>query len=428
MGRETRVNPLSRWRTLFAAAWARQRRRVMVMALAVFGWSLRWSAAGQVEGPVAEPKACTRNCGIRTPTPNRAHTATPSLTPTLWRTPTPTPSPSGCSTETTLCLGEGRFLVIATWTKPDGESGPAHAVALTADSGYFWFLDANNVEVAVKALNGCSVNGHSWIFSAGLTNLAVAITVTDTTTNQSKTYSNLQGTPFQTIADTTTFAACPADAESLAVGNPEEPGENVVIAPQAATRNSPSDSKVGCVGSDTVLCLSGRFQVEATWQTTSGSSGVGHATNLTPESGYFWFFDASNVELVVKALDACEIGSGQWFFATGMTTVGVQLTVTDTFTGEVKIYGPTTAGVLFVPILDTAAFPFVRHRLPPSRRPLRRLPRRLPAEATISSTPRYTPTSGPTNAPTPTPGPPAVMISRTWVRPRISPQRMELLA
>ena len=34
-----------------------------------------------------------------------------------------------CSTETTLCLSEGRFLVDATWTKPDGESGIAHAVA-----------------------------------------------------------------------------------------------------------------------------------------------------------------------------------------------------------------------------------------------------------------------------------------------------------
>ena len=53
------------------------------------------------------------------------------------------------------------------------------------------------------------------------------MTVTDTATNQSKTYSNPQGTPFQTIADTITFAACPAGAESLAISNPEEPGENM---------------------------------------------------------------------------------------------------------------------------------------------------------------------------------------------------------
>jgi plastocyanin len=96
------------------------------------------------------------------------------------------------------------------------------------------------------------------------------------------------------------------------------------------------------------------------WQTASGSSGVGHPANLTAGSGYFWFFDPSNVELVVKALDACAIGSGQWFLAAGMTTVGVQLNVTDTFTGDVKTYGNTpsgnTPGVAFVPVLDTAAF------------------------------------------------------------------------
>jgi hypothetical protein len=269
------------------------------------------------------------------------------------QTLTGTPTSSSCSTETTLCLA-GRFLVEATWTKPDGESGQGQAVPLTADSGYFWFLDANNVEVAVKALNGCSVNGHSWIFSAGLTNLAVAMTVTDTATNQSKTYSNPQGTPFQTIADTTSFAACPPGAASSAIGNPEEPSRDVV-APEPAAAMALSASAPGCVGSDAVLCLSGRFQVEATWQAASGSSGAGHAANLTSESGFFWFFDSSNVELVVKALDACAIGDGQWFFAAGMTTVGVQLKVTDTLTGDVKNYA-NIVGVPFPPILDTAAF------------------------------------------------------------------------
>jgi hypothetical protein len=60
-------------------------------------------------------------------------------------------------------LSEGRLLVDATWMKLDGSSGIAHAVALTADSGYFWFLEPGNVELAVKTLNGCSVNG----FGAG---------------------------------------------------------------------------------------------------------------------------------------------------------------------------------------------------------------------------------------------------------------------
>ena len=30
---------------------------------------------------------------------------------------------------------------------------------------------------------------------------------------------------------------------------------------------------------------------------------------LTSDSGYFWFFDADNIELVVKVLDACTPGN-----------------------------------------------------------------------------------------------------------------------
>lgn len=56
---------------------------------------------------------------------------------------------------------------------------------------------------------------------------------------------------------------------------------------------------------------------------------------LTGDTGYFWFFNASNVELVVKVLDACHFGRF-WVFAGGLTNVDVDLTVTDTATGAVK--------------------------------------------------------------------------------------------
>jgi plastocyanin len=257
--------------------------------------------------------------------------------------------PAGCSSDTTLCLGDGRFLIDATWTKPDGESRPGHAVALTAESGYFWFLEPDNVEVAAKTLDGCAVNGRFWIFSAGLTNLAVRMTVTDTTTNQSRTYVNPQGVPFQTIADTTTFGACPAVAASNETRDPEEPREDR----NAEAALPPSDGS--CFGTDTGLCLGGRFLVQASWRTASGRSGLAQPITLTPESGYFWFFDPGNVELVVKTLNGCAIGRGWWFFAAGMTTVGVELRVTDTLTGEMRVYS-SAAGSPFAPVLDTSAF------------------------------------------------------------------------
>ncbi|MDQ2966656.1 MAG: hypothetical protein M3R57_12505 [Chloroflexota bacterium] len=109
-----------------------------------------------------------------------------------------------------LCLGNGRFQVGATWAKPDGESGTARAVSLTADSGYFWFFGPENVELAVKILDGCGINGYDWFFAAGLTNLEVAVTVTDTTTGEMKTYANPQATAFQPVEDTEAFAGCTA--------------------------------------------------------------------------------------------------------------------------------------------------------------------------------------------------------------------------
>ena len=76
-----------------------------------------------------------------------------------------------------------------------GASGLGHAVALTADSGYFWFFDPDNLELVVKTLDGCGVDGHFWFFAAGLTNLEVTITVTDRTTGEMKTYRNPARTP-----------------------------------------------------------------------------------------------------------------------------------------------------------------------------------------------------------------------------------------
>jgi hypothetical protein len=302
--------------------------------------------------------------------------------------------PADCSTSSTLCLSEGRFLVGATWIAPDGSSGTAHAVPLTSDPGYFWFFEPGNVELAVKTLNGCSVNGRFWFFAGGLTNLGVTITVTDTTTNQTRTYSNPQGQAFQPIIDAAAFENCPAGATAL--GNPEEPPEGFSGDTHLTTR---LESVSGCADGDTVLCLKGRFRVEAAWQTPSGS-GPAHAAHLTAESGYFWFFDPSNLELIVKSLDACGLESGNWFFAAGLTTVGVELKVTDTLTGEVKTY-VNPIGSPLPPIQDTSAFSFCPTPTPTS----------TPTEISTpfpTRTPSSTPTATPTTTPTPFGPPPTI--------------------
>jgi hypothetical protein len=122
-------------------------------------------------------------------------------------------APSAASTcaadATTLCLLNKRFQVRATWQTAAGASGQAQAVPLTADTGYFWFFDAANVEMVTKVLDGCAAGGHFWVFAGGLTNVQVVTTVTDTSTGASRVYMNAQGTAFAPIQDTSAFASCP---------------------------------------------------------------------------------------------------------------------------------------------------------------------------------------------------------------------------
>ncbi|HEY0781657.1 MAG TPA: CSLREA domain-containing protein [Thermoanaerobaculia bacterium] len=108
-----------------------------------------------------------------------------------------------------LCLNNDRFRVTVAWHTPDGKSGSGQAVPLTGDTGYFWFFNPANVEITIKALNGCGLGGHYWVFLSGLTNVAATITVTDTVSGQTKTYTNAQGKTFQTVLDTGAFATCP---------------------------------------------------------------------------------------------------------------------------------------------------------------------------------------------------------------------------
>jgi len=117
--------------------------------------------------------------------------------------------PCDPSVAANLCLDSNRFKVTINWVDPDGTNGPGTAVSLTDDSGYFWFFQNTNIETVVKVLNGCSINGHYWVFAAGLTNVQATMNVLDTSTGVAKPYLNPQGNPFAPIQDTSAFATCP---------------------------------------------------------------------------------------------------------------------------------------------------------------------------------------------------------------------------
>ncbi|MBL8111499.1 MAG: hypothetical protein JNK60_01325 [Acidobacteria bacterium] len=95
-----------------------------------------------------------------------------------------------------------------------------------------------------------------------------------------------------------------------------------------------------CTPDATSLCLFGnRFRVQATYRDYGGNTGSGKAVSLTGDSGYFWFFTSSNVEIVAKLVSFCNGSSGNYgVYLSGLTDVQVSFTVTDTKTGTSRSY------------------------------------------------------------------------------------------
>jgi len=111
-----------------------------------------------------------------------------------------------------------------------------------------------------------------------------------------------------------------------------------------------------CVPDANTLCLSNaRFRVRAYWTRPDNSSGSGTAVSLSGDSGYFWFFSATNIELIVKVLNGCGINSQYWVFASGLTNVNVTMIVEDTVTGASQTY-LNPQGQAYQPLQDTSAF------------------------------------------------------------------------
>ncbi|MCG8455635.1 MAG: trypsin-like peptidase domain-containing protein [Holophagales bacterium] len=117
------------------------------------------------------------------------------------------PTTSTCvPSSTTLCLNNDRFSVTAGYTTREGATGDAQKQDLTADTGYFWFFNSDNVEVVVKVLDACVLNNQFWVFAGGLTDLGVDIFIRDTVTGNTWSGSNQVGVPFVSVADTSALS------------------------------------------------------------------------------------------------------------------------------------------------------------------------------------------------------------------------------
>ncbi len=121
---------------------------------------------------------------------------------------------TGCATTSTqLCIGD-RFAVTAHYhtAQGGGSDGSGQAIALAelgvSQGGLFWFFNPTNPEMLIKVLNACGVNNRYWIFYAAGTNVGFTVTITDTQTNEVKTYANPDLTAALPVQDT---GALPCD-------------------------------------------------------------------------------------------------------------------------------------------------------------------------------------------------------------------------
>ena len=113
-----------------------------------------------------------------------------------------------------LCLGDGgRFQ-----SSLEVENGSAAGLAqpfqppqgdLYSSTGFFSIFENDNLEVTVKVLDGCAINGHYWVFAAGTTNVEFVLRVEDRSTGTVREYVNSLGEAAPAITDTEAFAICP---------------------------------------------------------------------------------------------------------------------------------------------------------------------------------------------------------------------------
>jgi len=272
-----------------------------------------------------------------------------------------------------LCLLEDRFKVTVEWMDPrTGDTGIGKP--LTADplptqdaTGFFWFFNPNSVDLIVKMLDGVSVNGAVWFFSGGLSDVEYTITVEDRGTDPPtiRVYENVAGN-ICGLADTGAFPMDGGeDSENQSFGDISgqgaathnlggggDEGDDTTGDDTAGDDTSGDDEQptspqpAACQpGPETLCLLDDRFEIQVDWRNPRPpfDSGTGRAIQGTRETGYFWFFSPSNVELVLKMIDARALPSEQggghfWVFYGALSDVEYDITVRDTVTDAVKTY------------------------------------------------------------------------------------------
>jgi len=192
--------------------------------------------------------------------------------------------------------------------------------------------------VTFRALTDADANRYTW---------TVAGEVVD---NDSATLPwSFQHPGWNTITATAAFV----DDDGMPVGEALTASLGVEVLSEDDSR-----ANVCASGDPFELCLGeDRFAVTVDFFDPKGGGWT--AARVTPfsrDTGFFTFFDETNVEVMVKVLDACGVNRHHWVFAGGATDLGIRLTVLDNATERRAVYR-TVGGRPFRAITELRAFP-----------------------------------------------------------------------
>lgn len=127
------------------------------------------------------------------------------------RQPVPAELPAHAGEETD-CVPDGPALTLRgghtvsmCYETSEGEVGDAKNWELDSEqSGLLYFFDRDNVEVLIKVLDGCGVNGHRWVFVAPVTDLAFNLLV-ESPQGEVWTHTNRLGQTADAASSTSAF-------------------------------------------------------------------------------------------------------------------------------------------------------------------------------------------------------------------------------
>lgn len=238
-----------------------------------------------------------------------------------------------------ICLLDERFRVEVEWSNFSGnpfgptilpEQGVGQGVHLDTpgvieDSGYFYFLSPDDVELVVKILDGRNVNGHFWVVYGALTNVEYTIRVEDTATGRMQPYFNPAGT-FGYGLDTGAF-----EGDEAPKARPVPPEERRARILPANGVPSCDDVGVACVQGD-------RFAIQAVWERPDQVLVDGEPLLTTSTSAFLSFPDRQSPDVLVKVVDGRDVNGSFWVFLGSIGPSPTDVTVTDRETGKATTY------------------------------------------------------------------------------------------